>query len=103
MVTAIVHYDLAPSFTLERVRTYFEEAVPKFEAMPGLIRKYFLLSSDGRSAGSVYLWETREQAAAFHDDRWRQFMQEKYGYRPTVVIYDCPIVVDNASGEIIKR
>jgi heme-degrading monooxygenase HmoA len=102
MVTAIVRYDLAPSFTPERVLTYFEEAVPKFETMPGLIRKYFLLAEDGQSAGSVYLWESREQAVTYHNDRWKQFMQEKYGYRPTVVIYDCPVVVDNASGEIIK-
>jgi heme-degrading monooxygenase HmoA len=101
MVTVIVNYELAPSLNPEKVRTFYEQAVPKFEQMPGLIRKYFLLSEDGRYGGSVYLWETREQALAFHDERWKEFMRGKYGHRPHVTIYECPIVVDNFTDEVI--
>ena len=102
MVAVIVHYELAPSFRPERVRSYFEQAIPKFRDMPGLIRKYFLLAEDGRAAGSVYLWETRPQAVAFHDESWKQFMREKYGHRPSIEIFECPIVVDNQSHEVIQ-
>lgn len=102
MVAVVVNYPLAPSFTPQRVREYFDQAIPKFKDMPGLIRKYFLLAEDGHSAGSVYLWEEREQAIAFHNESWKHFMENKYGYRPTITIFDCPFVVDNASGEVTK-
>ncbi|MCJ7825322.1 MAG: monooxygenase [Anaerolineales bacterium] len=102
MVTVIVKYDLAPSFTYERVQNAFEQAVPSYTNLPGLIRKYFLIAGDAQSAGSVYLWETIEQAEAFHDEDWREFMRQKYGHRPSVEILACPIVVDNASRTVLK-
>jgi hypothetical protein len=103
MVTVIVKYDLAPSFTHERVLTNFEQALPKYQDLPGLIRKYFLIAEDGKSAGSVYLWETRQQAVSFHDEAWKQFMSGKYGHRPNLAIFDCPIVIDNVSREVIQN
>ena len=103
MVTAIVSYEFAPSLDPEQVRKYYEQAIPRFEELPGLHRKYFMISEDGRSGGSVYLWESREHALAFHDEKWKEFMRGKYGHRPHVRIYDCPIVVDNVSGEVLLR
>ncbi len=102
MVTAIVRYELAPSLGTEQVKAYYNQATAKFEHLPGLIRKYFLLSEDGRFGGSVYLWETRDQAIAFHDEAWLEFMRGKYGHRPHVTIFDCPIVVDNLSGQVLR-
>ena len=102
MVTVVVKYELAPSFTPDRVRTNFEQAIPKYKDLIGLIRKYFLIAEDGKTAGSVYLWETRSQAVSFHDENWKQFMSEKYGHLPSLVIYKCPIVIDNLSGEVIQ-
>ncbi len=102
MVAVVVNYDLAPSFTTQRVRDYFNQAIPKFMNLPGLIRKYFLVSEDGHSAGSVYLWEDREKALAFHDEAWKDFMANKYGYRPTITVFDCPYVVDNAYDEVVE-
>lgn len=100
MVTVVVQYRLAPSLSPEKVKSYYEQAVTKFVKKPGLIRKYFMLSEDGRTGGSVYLWETQEQALAFHDESWKEFMRGKYGHRPQVSMFDCPIVVDNNSGEV---
>jgi len=70
--------------------------------MQGLIRKYFLLSEDGRSAVSVYLWETRAPAETFLTEAWKECMVGKYGNRPKVTYYECPVVVDNHTGEVIK-
>jgi hypothetical protein len=101
MVNVIVNYELASSMTLERVRDYYEQAVPKFEQMPGLIRKYFMLSEDGKIGGSVYLWESRDLAVNFHNEEWMEFIRGKYGNRPSVTIFECPIIVDNVSGDVI--
>lgn len=102
MVTVVVNYELAPSFTPDRVRINFEQAIPKYKDLTGLIRKYFLIANDGKSAGSVYLWESNHQALKFHDENWKQFMHEKYGCRPSLEFFDCPIVIDNLSGEVTQ-
>jgi hypothetical protein len=101
MITTIIQFELSSSFTPQKARAAFAESAAKFLNMAGLIRKYFLLAEDGKSAASVYLWESRVQAEAFFTDSWKDFIAEKYGYRPTVTYYECSVVVDNLSGEII--
>lgn len=103
MFTAVVRYELAPSLSPEKAREYFKGSVEKFRHLPGLIRKYYLLSQDGRTGGSVYLWETRDQALAFHDEEWLEFMRGKYGSRPQVSFFDCEVVIDNQSDEVRFR
>ena len=100
MIAVIVSYKLADSLSKEKVRRYYQEASPKYRAMPGLIRKYFLIADQGQQAGSVYLWETREQAYAFHNEAWREFIHGKYGHRPRVSFFECPTVIDNVLGEV---
>ena len=101
MITTIVQFQLSPAFTPEKARDVFGNSTEKFVKMQGLIRKYFLLSEDGASAASVYLWESREPAEMFFTEEWKDFMVGKYGYRPTVIYYECPVVVDNRTGEVI--
>jgi heme-degrading monooxygenase HmoA len=102
MITVICQFGLSKEFTPEKARAAFQESAPRFFHMPGLIRKYFLLSEDGTSAASVYLWESRISAEGFFTEEWKEFIQGKYGYLPTVTYYECPVVVDNRSGEVIQ-
>ena len=55
------------------------------------------LAEDGRSAGGVYLWDSREQAEAFYDDAWRQRLTARYGSEPHVTFYDSQVTVDQSS------
>ncbi|HSR47828.1 MAG TPA: hypothetical protein VLL77_07540 [Anaerolineales bacterium] len=103
MIATICQFGLSDEFSPERARSVFRDSTEKFESMPGLIRKYFLLAEDGKSAASVYLWETRAPAEAFFTEAWKDFMVGKYGHRPTVTHYECPVVVDNRAGEVIKE
>jgi hypothetical protein len=102
MITTICEFGLSEQFTPEKARGVFKDSTEKFVGMPGLIRKYFLLAEDGRSAASVYLWEARGPAERFFTEEWKRFMVGKYGRRPTVTYYECPVVVDNRAGEVIK-
>jgi hypothetical protein len=101
MIAVICHFGLPADFTPEKARGVFRDSTGKFEAMPGLMYKYFLLAEDGKSAASVYLWETREPAEAFFTEEWKQFMLGKYGHRPAVAYYECPVVVDNRAREVL--
>ncbi len=102
MVTAIVQFKLSQSMSRDRGRELFSSTAPKYREVPGLIRKYYLLSEDGSTAGGVYLWRSRDEAERLYTPEWRQFILDKYGAQPTVTYFESPVVVDNLVGEIIK-
>ncbi len=103
MITAIVQFKLPQPVSREQGKEIFSSTAPKYRDVPGLIRKYYLLSMDGQTAGGVYLWESRQQAEQLYTEEWQKFIQGKYGSRPSVTYYESPVIVDNLSGEIIRE
>jgi hypothetical protein len=101
MVTALVQFKLPQPLTREKAREIFSGTAPKYREVQGLIRKYYLLSKDGGTAGGVYLWNTQEEAESLFTDEWKKFIRDKYGAEPTVTYFESPVVVDNTVGEII--
>ena len=68
----------------------------KYEKLDGLIRKYYLMSEDGKTAGGVYLWEPKAKAEAWYTAEWVKNMTAAWGEAPLLEYLDCPIVVDAA-------
>jgi len=88
--------------TVDKAQTVFAETAPKYREVKGLIRKYYLLSEDGATAGGVYLWESRADAEQLYTDDWQAFILQKYGTKPSVTFFASPVIVDNLVGRIIK-
>jgi hypothetical protein len=65
-----------------------------------LIRKYYTLSQDGKTAGGVYLWDSQEEADLLYTDDWKKFIHDKYGTKPSITYFETPVIVDNAAGKI---
>ena len=63
-ITTVVQFRLPQPISLEEATRRFESSAPKYRNVPGLIRKYYLRAEDGRTAGGVYLWESRAAAEA---------------------------------------
>lgn len=101
MITALVQFKLPHPLTREQAREIFSATAPRYREIAGLIRKYYLLSEDGATAGGVYLWNAREDAERLYTDDWKEFIRDKYGAEPSVTYFASPVVVDNAAGEII--
>lgn len=102
MITAIVEFKLPQPITLAEARATFLSTAPRYQGMPGLLRKYYFLSEDGAKAGGIYLWASRTQAEQVYTGEWSAFVQGKYGSVPTVTYLECPVVVDNTTDEIIS-
>ncbi len=102
MITALVQFKLPKPITREQARTTFLSTAPKYAETPGLIRKYYLLSEDGGTAGGVYLWKSRKDAEQLYSESWRAFIREKYGAPPSVTYFDSPVVVDNLVHKVIS-
>ena len=102
MITVIATYQLPKPLTREEARGIFLSTAPKYQGLPGLVRKYYVLSQDGKSVGGIYLWNSRAEADALYTESWRTFVREKYGTDPSLTYMDCPVVVDNLTHEILS-
>ena len=101
MITALVQFSLPEAVKVERARELFLTTAPNYREVDGLVRKYYLLSEDGRNAGGVYLWRSRESAERLYTAEWERFIEGKYGACPTVSYFSTPVIVDNLVGEIL--
>ena len=98
MVTVIVQFKVGDA-KFEALKEIFVASVPRYQQVPGLLRKYYLLSDDGDTAGGVYLWKSREDAEALYTQEWKQMIKEKYGSEPVLSYFESPVIVDNQYGE----
>lgn len=100
MITTIIQFPLTKIMTREEARVIFLESAPRYRAITGLIRKYYLLSESAMTAGGVYLWRSRDDAERFFTADWAAYISKKYGAAPVVTFFDSPVVVDNDLGLI---
>lgn len=102
MITAIVQFKLPAPLARDDAIRRFESNASKYQAMAGLIRKYYALSDDGMSGAGIYLWESREAAERAYDADWRERNTKRFG-PPAITWYECVMVVDNLTGEVMVQ
>lgn len=100
MQTVIVKYKLPVPIPRAVMMEEFRAAEARFAAMPGLIRKYFCYDEASHTGHSVYLWETEEQARAFHGAEFERKMIEVFDAPPECIFADPLLVIDNERGTI---
>ena len=76
----------------------YVESTKIFREVKGLRRKYYLIGDEG--GGGVYEFDTRENAEAWFNDGWADWMEGRFGVRPTLTIFDNPLVLDNEAEEV---
>lgn len=102
MITAIVQFRLPNPVTRDRAQELFLGTAPKYRDAAGLVRKYYLLSADGTTAGGAYLWKSRAEAERMYTAEWKQHIARTYGAEPKVEYFETPVVVDNLAQSIEK-
>jgi hypothetical protein len=103
MITSITRFQLPPGVSTEVVKKGFLQVAPHFKNPSGLLRKYFLVSQDGKHGGGVYLWKSMEQARTFSEGVLRSMIRDKFQVEPSIEYYDAPVIVDNTTSEIIAE
>lgn len=101
MIIAFTSFTLPKPITREEARSIFLSTAPKYQGVPGLFRKQYLLSEDGITVGGVYLWNSKAEAEAMYTESWRTFVREKYGTEVIVTYFENPVLVDNVAQQII--
>jgi len=100
MIIAITRFQLPSPITPSEAREIFLSTAPTYQGVAGLVRKHYVLSQDGSTAGGIYVWESQAEAEALYTESWKTFVREKYGTEPSVTYFDSPVVVDNISQAI---
>ena len=73
------------------------KAPASFTRSRGCAGKYYLNSEAG--GGGIYEFDTRENAEAWFNDGWADWMEGRFGVRPTLTLFDNPVTLDNERGE----
>lgn len=100
MIVAIVTFQLAKPATVAEMTATFRSTAPKYQGLPGLLRKNYFVSEDGRRAGGIYVWASRGDADRLYTPEWKAFVAGKYGAPPEIEYLASPVMVDNAQGTI---
>ncbi|GAA5065693.1 hypothetical protein N0B44_04560 [Roseibacterium beibuensis] len=99
MIIALVQIPLdGPKRDHDFVAQQSLDATRIFHKVKGLRRKYFLNSEAG--GGGIYEFATREDAAAWFNEGWADWMEGRFGVRPTLTLFENPVVLDNEAGEV---
>lgn len=101
MVIAFVTFPTGDK-NYEQMVELFKGTVTKYQeaASAGLVRKNYLLTEDGETAGGVYLWESKDKAELFFNEDWREFIKGRYGAYPEIRYFDTPVQVNNADQSV---
>jgi hypothetical protein len=100
MIVTIVTFQLPKPATLAEITKTFQATAPKYQGIPGLLRKNYWMSEDGRRAGGIYVWDARAAADQVYTAEWRSFVESKYGTPPQIEYLHSPVMVDNRDGTI---
>jgi hypothetical protein len=91
-VTTLVVVKTPPGVTRAMIEDGFAKAVPLYQKVPGLIRKYFTVNTDG--FGGMYLWKDRASAEAWYSDAWRAQCKARYGSECQLTYFDSPLQIE---------
>lgn len=79
----------------------FKAAVPEYQRLPGLLRKYFTIGDDGR-AGGIYLWSSRAAAEAWYNDAWKAGVLKRWGKPADISYFAVPAIADGQNADGFK-
>lgn len=100
MIVTIVTFNLKHPASLEEMTKVFQGTAPKYQNMPGLLRKNYWTSEDGLRAGGIYVWASKTDADRVYTSEWKKLVESKYGAPPVIEYLHSPVMVDNREGTI---
>lgn len=76
----------------ETVLAAAEERRPLFEAMPGLVQKYYVEHDEPNTYGGIYIWKDKASMAAFLQSDLFQTIPAAYGIKTKPEVEVIPVL-----------
>jgi heme-degrading monooxygenase HmoA len=77
----------------EQIVAEFHKAAPTHRAIPGLLRKHFIIGDNGASFGGLYLWKDEASARGWFNAAWHERVRKSYGQNAAIDWFDTPILL----------
>lgn len=90
-VATLVEIPVPAGLGREALVQGFRDAVPTYRAIPGLLRKSFIVSDRG-TFGGVYVWRDAASAQAWFGPTWHERVRATYGQPARVEWFEVPIL-----------
>ena len=98
LVVAVVKIPIPQGGTRAQVVAGMVKSIPEYEKLPGLVRKYYTLTDDGKYGG-IYLFENRKAAEDHFNDDWRANIVKTRGAPAEVTYFYVPIVIEGPAAQ----
>jgi hypothetical protein len=95
-------YKVPPQLTIPAIEKLFAEVAGNYLGIPGLVRKYFGFTEDGKSVIGIYLWTSRTAADAFYSPEWMAGVTQRWGAAPVKSEWTVPVVAECAEGKLVN-
>ena len=102
-VATLVEIPLPANVSRNQLAESFAASVPTYQRIPGLLRKYFIVTAKG-TFGGIYVWKDEASAGAWFNDAWRTRVEKEYGKAAVIEWFDTPILTvgKEANGTWVK-
>ncbi|MEN9317425.1 MAG: hypothetical protein RIS35_3818 [Pseudomonadota bacterium] len=90
-VATLVEIAIPPGVTRDVLEKGFRDSVPTYRQVPGLLRKYYIISAKG-TFGGVYLWRDEASANAMFTSAYTERVTKTYGSAPRIEWFETPIM-----------
>jgi hypothetical protein len=97
-VSTVVTISAPAGVSREQIIEGFRAAVPVYQKVPGLMRKYFIMTQDGKFGG-IYLWANKAAAEQFYNETWKERVSKTYGAAANIEWFDAPILTPSMLAE----
>src|SRR5437763_16384407 len=98
MITAVVRFKLPADVTLAAATELFKGSAPKYQNLPGLVRKYYLYGEG--TGGRVYLWKSRADAEKVYTADWRHMITDRYGAETKMTLFSTAKKINNETQQV---
>ena len=71
-------FKLKSNLSVDEMASKAIERKPQFEAIPGLIQKYYVKGNEEGSYGGVYIWDSMESILKFRESDLAKSIPEAY-------------------------
>jgi hypothetical protein len=102
MIVELVTFSAPPGADWDGILADARATIPRWRANPQLVRKHYLLSEDGKECAGLYIWPTREAAAAAHDVAWCAGVEQRTGSAPAIRYFELQMLLDNETGTVTE-
>jgi hypothetical protein len=96
-------YAVPAGLTKAKSDELFAENAPRYFKVPGLVRKHFGYSEDGKTVVGIYVWQSRRAAEEFYTPQWIAGVTSRWGVAPTRTDYEIPLTVESADGTVVNE